>query len=190
MSVNEHLMHCARNWICAAVVLFAGLSIVVAGGCGGRGSLGSADSGIAGSVSVAGAAGSHSDSGTDALGEVSSFDVGQPSQQADAGGGMDLAAMSVGDATFAPDGPYIPESREPIPDGGQGERRMGGDADVINGCTVDHYWLFPDEAFSSYCGDVGDACQFICETRVGCTVEAPQGQPQQLYCPAANAARP
>jgi hypothetical protein len=77
----------------------------------------------------------------------------------------------------------------PIPDGGPAEHRMGGDADLIDGCTVDHFWLFPDEAFSTYCGDVGDACQFICATRVGCRVEAPQGEPQQLYCPAADAAR-
>jgi hypothetical protein len=101
----------------------------------------------------------------------------------------DLLVVPVGDATFfRPDGPFLPDSYEPPPhnDAGPVDQKIGGDADLIGGCTFDHWWVFPNEGFSAFCGTVGDACQFICGTRIGCLVEARPKEFQRLYCPPAD----
>jgi hypothetical protein len=103
----------------------------------------------------------------------------------------DANTMPVGDAsTFFPDGPFLPDAHEStFHDAGIVDQRNGGEANLVGGCTLDSFWLFPDEGFSTYCGSVGDACQFICGTRVGCVVEARQNEPQLLYCPPPKGSR-
>jgi hypothetical protein len=100
-----------------------------------------------------------------------------------------IGSMIVGPGTLSPDGPtFQGETRLPVHDGSV-EHRMGGTWDLVNGCTLAHFWVFPDEAFSSYCGDIAGACEFVCGTPDGCTAIANQGSPQEGYCPAVTGSR-
>jgi hypothetical protein len=62
---------------------------------------------------------------------------------------------------------------------------MGGTGDLNDGgaCSYSRYWLFPDEDFSSFCGDMADACAFVCGVDSGCREMTIHGGPQTLYCP-------
>jgi len=111
------------------------------------------------------------------------YDV--PIRGAQANSADALVSMTAGPATFSPDGPsYERETHVPVHDGSV-EHRMGGTLDLINGCTFAHFWVFPDEAFSTYCGDIAGACEFVCGTPEGCSVLPNNGgSPQETYCPA------
>lgn len=120
--------------------------------------------------------------GTDA----GSYDVPIRGIQENSADAMEAVGMTAGPGTFSPDGPSLQrETHVPAHDGPV-EQRMGGTPDLINGCTSAHFWLFPDEAFSSFCGDLGDACEFVCGARDGCTFIDNHGSPQETYCPAAT----
>jgi hypothetical protein len=102
----------------------------------------------------------------------------------------DLPVYQAGDATFDPDASGINEDAlrhppAPAPYDSMPERRIGGMGDLNDGgaCSSDRYWLFPDEGFSSFCGDIADACSFVCGTPSGCREMAIHGGPQILYCP-------
>ena len=56
------------------------------------------------------------------------------------------------------------------------------------GCTPTSYWLFPDEGFSDFCGTIGDASQFVCNTMLGCRVEVNLPL-QMVYCPSDGGTR-
>jgi hypothetical protein len=107
--------------------------------------------------------------------------------QANSADALDLVSMTVGPGRFLPDGPDIQrETHVPVHDGSV-EQRNGGMLDLINGCTLAHFWLFPDEARSTYCGDMAGACEFVCGTPEGCLVIPNNGaSPQETYCPAAT----
>jgi hypothetical protein len=101
---------------------------------------------------------------------------------------LDVASVTVAlDAsTFSPTGPQHPDARPATPaHDGPVEQRIGGMGNLNDGgaCSLDRLWLFIEEGSSSYCGDLGDACQFICGTRSGCWVEAEINEPQFTYCP-------
>ena len=51
------------------------------------------------------------------------------------------------------------------------------------GCPIHETWIFPDEGHSSYCGTIGDACQFVCGTMSGCVVDVVVNTLQQVHCP-------
>jgi hypothetical protein len=51
------------------------------------------------------------------------------------------------------------------------------------GCPAAESWIFPDEGHSSYCGTIGDACQFVCGTMSGCVVDVVVTVLQQVHCP-------
>lgn len=95
-----------------------------------------------------------------------------------------LPTFEAGDATYAFDVPAPHDaplsSYDSMP-----ERRMGGTGNLNDGgaCSQDRYWLFPDEGFSSFCGDVGEACSFVCGDPSGCREATTNGGPQLLYCP-------
>jgi hypothetical protein len=94
-------------------------------------------------------------------------------------------AIVLGDAAFSGDSlpPLAPPTVPSPPDGG-GRGSMGGQPDLDGGCSSDRYWIFPSEAFATYCGRIGDACQWVCGTSRGCTVDSePVNNLQLVYCP-------
>lgn len=75
------------------------------------------------------------------------YDVPIRGAQANSADALDIVSMTAGPGTFLPDGPDIQrETRLPVHDGSV-EHRMGGTWDLVNGCTLAHFWVFPDEAF-------------------------------------------
>jgi hypothetical protein len=114
-----------------------------------------------------------------------SYDVPIRGAQANSADALDIVSMTAGPGTFSPDGPDLQrETHLPVHDGSV-EQRNGGMWDLTNGCTLAHFWLFPDEGRSTYCGDMAGACEFVCGTRDGCSViPNNRGSPQETYCPA------
>ena len=112
---------------------------------------------------------------------------------ADQAGDDVLIPKTVSDGHFSQDGPPNQSDSRIVPprfDAAGMDQRVGGIPNLDGGCSADKLWLFPDVSASSFCGDLGDACQFYCETRLGCLVEAPRNSPQLVYCPPDGATPP
>ena len=128
-------------------------------------------------------------------GDGGSLDVvGQMPQSNSADGEMASDVVSVTadlDATTFSLTPHIPDARPATPPTHDGpvEQRIGGMGNLSDGgaCSLDRFWVFPEEGYSAYCGSIGDACQFVCRTRMGCWVDAQPNEAQLTYCPGTNA---
>jgi len=69
--------------------------------------------------------------------------------------------------------------------------KLGATGSALDGpCPTDKFWTFPNQG-STYCGDIADACSFVCGTPRGCTVDVLPNIPylQMVYCPGDNGAR-